>query len=162
MLDGGHGFELDIDAVNQNIGESEVVSLYFPLLQKTLLVDTRSSDEVGPLVAVVEMVDSTAQRFRSVRRLRPQFQRPESITMIPWVLRVGSLRRTGVWGTLTERLKAYGDPGCVEAAERCLEDLQGLERREVERALTGDQYHTVWGRRGVAEDADPFEGGAAK
>ena len=44
MLDGGHGFELDIDAVNQNIGESEVVPLYFPPLQKTLLVDTRRSD----------------------------------------------------------------------------------------------------------------------
>ena len=155
MLDGGQGFELDIEAVNQNIGEAEIVSLYFPLLQKTLLVDTRSSDEAGPMVAVVEMVDSTAQRFRSVRRLRPQFPRPQSITMIPWVLRIGSLRRTGVWGRLTERLSAHGDAGCVEAAERCLDDLHGLERRELARALTGEQYHTVWGRRGVAEADEP-------
>ncbi len=151
MLDGGLAFEIDIEAVNQNIEAAEVVSLFFPLLSKTLLVDTRSSNGVGPLISVVDMVENSQQRFRSLRRLRPQFPRPESITMIPWVLGIGSLSETGVWQRLTERLDASGDEGCLDDAARCLDELRSLERRELWRALTGDQYHTLWGRRGVGD-----------
>ena len=104
MLDGGPGFEIDIDAVNRNVSEAEVLSLYFPRLRKTLLLDTRTAAGVGPLIAVVDMVDNASQRLLSLRKLRPQFPRPQSITLIPWVLRAGSLRQTGVWERLIERL----------------------------------------------------------
>jgi hypothetical protein len=157
MLDGGPGFEIDIDAVNQNVGEAEVVSLYFPRLRKTLLLDTRTAEGVGPLIAVVDMVDNASQRFLSLRELRPQLPRPQSITLIPWVLRVDSLRQTGVWERLVERLSACGDESCLEAAEQCIDELQALERLEVVRALTGEQYRTLWGRLGVGdaeEEAD--------
>ena len=45
MIDGG--IDIDIDAVVQNIDEAEVVTLHFPILRQTLLIDTRSSEYEG-------------------------------------------------------------------------------------------------------------------
>ena len=50
--------------------------------------------------------------------------------------------------------------------ERCHAELVKLEREELRRAITGEQYETLWGERGVAEveevlvgddDVDEFE-----
>lgn len=149
MLDGGPGFEIDMDAVHQNVQEAEVVALYFPMLRKTLLVDTRSNDHVDPLVRVVDMVQDAGERFRSLRKLRPQLPRPRSITLIPWVLRVSSLRQTGVWADLTARLSEYGE--CLDAAAACLDELELLERIELQQALSGENHRTLWGRPGAGE-----------
>lgn len=154
MLDGGPGFEIDIDAVQKNVDEAEVVSLYFPLLRKTLLIDTRTADGVTPLVCLVDMVQDAGERFRSLRRLRPQLPRPQSITLIPWTMRVESLRQTGVWAHLTARLSECGGAESLQSAADCFDELNTLERREIWRALTGEEYHTIWGRRGVEEGDD--------
>jgi hypothetical protein len=82
MLDGG--LELDIEAVRENIAEAEVVTLYFPFLRKTLLVDRRSTQHLGPLVRVVPMARSTTDRFESLQQMCPELPKPESITMIQW------------------------------------------------------------------------------
>jgi hypothetical protein len=148
MLDSG--FDLDIGAVNQNIAEAEVVSLYFPLLQKSLLIDTRSSDSIGPMVSVVPMVNGSSERLRSLRRLRPQFPRPESLTLIPWMGRVGSLSATGVWASLLERLDGCGGERCLEEAQRCFARLNSLEREEMRRAITGEEHRTIWDSSGAA------------
>ena len=151
MLDGG--FEIDIEAIARNVDEAEVVSLYFPLMQKTLLVDTRTAADADPMVRVVEMVSDSTARLRSLRRLRPQLPRPESITLIPWLRRVRSLNETGVWGHLLARLDGCGGPQCVEAAARCLEELEALERAVFRDAIAGDGHHTLWGRRGPGDEA---------
>lgn len=118
MFDGG--YESDIETVRDNVREAEIVTFYFPLLRKTLLIDTRTlagqafegsmpvpvADAARlPLVRIVPMARSSAERFESLRRLRPEFDRPESITMIPWPRRVESLRSDGVWELLIARLE---------------------------------------------------------
>jgi hypothetical protein len=152
MLDGG--FEVDLETARASIRDAEVISLYFPHLRKTLLIDTRTDGRTGPLVAVVEMTNSSQERLRSLRRMRPQFPRPDSITMIPWQRRAGSLHDLGVWRCLEERLTevAPASPALDEAAA-CLEELCAYERRELRRAITGEQYHTLWGRHGVSDEA---------
>lgn len=149
MLDGG--FEIDIGAINENIDEAQVISLYFPVLGKTLLLDTRTSAEAGPLVCLLEMVSTPAERMQTLRRLRPQFTRPGSMTLIPWMRRVASLSDTGVWEHLVARLESIGDPDCLAAASACREELEQLERRELVGAVTGEQYRTLWGRSGVGD-----------
>ncbi|MDP2328149.1 MAG: hypothetical protein Q8M79_08695, partial [Dehalococcoidia bacterium] len=89
MIDGG--LELDLDAVRQNISEAEVICFYFTFLNRTLVVDTRSSDQVGTFIRVVPMAKDGGDRLRSIRRLRPQLPRPTSMTLIPWDCRVTSL-----------------------------------------------------------------------
>lgn len=141
MIDGGA--DLDIEAAIQNIGEADVVCLYFPTLDRTLLVDTRCSDETAQFVRVVPMAANSADRLRSLQELRPQLPRPRSITLIPWVRRVDSLCSAGVWEAVLDRLDA-----CDQAAV-CLEILRGLEERETQRAITGREYRTLWARAGV-------------
>lgn len=142
MLDGG--FDLDIEAVRENIAEAEVVTLYFPFLRKTLLVDTRTGDSVGPLVRVVPMARSSAERFESLRQMRPELPRAESITMIPWSRRVVSLEAEGVWDRLLARLSESGDRSALSAAGECLAELAGLEARELGDAIRGEHYRTLW------------------
>lgn len=153
MIDGG--YDIDIDAVNQNIGEAAVVTLHFPMLRRTLLIDTRSGPSDGPIVCVVSMVNNSAERFESLRRLRPELPRPESLTMIPWPRTVGTLESTGVWDRILARLQATGGPEVLIEARRCLRELRSLELSELRHAITGSQYRTVWGRAGVGDGAEP-------
>src|SRR4051812_20468969 len=77
-------FGLDLREIIKKFENAEVLSVYFPLLAKTLVIDMRSDDESEPLVRIVPMVNSVEERFRSLRRMRPRFRRPESITLVPW------------------------------------------------------------------------------
>ncbi|MBM3138767.1 MAG: hypothetical protein FJZ92_00805 [Chloroflexi bacterium] len=150
MLD--NGVETDLHAITQNIDEAEVVSLYFPALGKTLLIDNRASEHVGPMVRIVPMADSSAERLRSVRRMRPELPRPTSLTLIPWTRRVDSLCVLGVWEHITARLHVHADaPTYLAEASRCLAALRRLETREIRSAITGNEYRTIWRRSGGAD-----------
>ncbi len=117
------GVDLDLRAVCQNIAEAEVITVYFPLIGRTLLVDARRAAGVSTMVRVVPMARDTGERLRSLRRLRPMLPRPESITMIPWQMRVQAVIPTGVWECLLRRIDdhpaLFNDDGAiVEIARR--------------------------------------------
>lgn len=119
------------------------------------MIDTRtqaggSPDAADPLVCVAQMVGSSAERFAWLERVRPGFTRPGSITMIPWLRRVGSLQDAGVWAHVVTRISG-GSPRAAAEAARCLHQLQALEREELRFALTGTHYRTLWGRAGRDE-----------
>ena len=46
-----------------------------------------------------------------------------------------------------------GDGSVIGRAEACLDELAVLERRELRRALTGEQHRTLWGRPGLGDAA---------
>jgi hypothetical protein len=144
MLDSG--IDLDLDRVAQNIDEADVITIYFPLLGKTLIMDARCNDSAGPMISLVPIARDSIDRYRSFRLLRPQFDRPESISMIPWTNRVDSLARMGVWPRILARLETLlgNDRDLQERADACLCELGQLEIREMLRAVSGDQYHTLW------------------
>ena len=137
-------FRLDISEVNRAVDSAEVVAIYFPLLRKTLLMDTRTSGLDGPMVKVVPMAASPEERFQSLRRLRPRFPRPESITIVPWAGYVASLERLGVWEHIVRRFAEAGDPALVRQCKACLEELAQAEHTEVRRAIRGENYETLW------------------
>ncbi len=146
MLDSAD--DLNLEAITTNIAEAEVIALYFPLFRKTLIIDTRTNSATGPMVCVVEMVNTTQERVRTLRRMRPQFSRPDSITMIPWLRRVETLCTSGVWARIDARLTLCGGSQGVAEASASLDELRAYERRELRRAITGERYQTLWGRRG--------------
>jgi len=137
--------------VNKNIDVVEVIALYFPLLRKTLLMDMRSNDLDGPMIRVVPMANTPEERFQSLLKMRPRFGRPDTITIIPWPKYVQSLVDLGIWEHIVRRLADAGSPQSVRDSERCRNQLRKLEREEVQRAITGENYETIWGQRGVAE-----------
>lgn len=150
MLD--NGVETDLDVIRANVDEAEVVSLYFPSLGKTLLIDNRASQHVGPMVRLLPMASSSADRLRSIRRLRPELPRPSSVTWIPWTRRVVSLCTLGVWDGIMRRFDQHTDADAPrDAALACLETLRRLELNERRCAITGDRYRTLWSR----SDAPP-------
>ena len=144
MIDGG--YDIDIEAVVQNIAEAEVVTLHFPILRQTLLIDTRGGAD-GPLVRVMPMVDNTHERFESLKALRPDLPRPQSITMIPWARSVTALESAGVWECVIARLEGCADEEMIKQAHRAFRQLRSLELVELREAIVGKQYRTVWHTR---------------
>ncbi|MEX1021571.1 MAG: hypothetical protein WD800_01000 [Dehalococcoidia bacterium] len=141
MIDGG--IDIDLEAVLQNIAEAEVISLFFPTLRRALVVDTRRNDYAGTLVKVMPMARDGGDRLGTIRRMRPMFARPRSMTLIPWDGGVDSLVSLGVWESLLARID---DP---VAAANCLARLRTRERAECRDAILGVKYQVLWSRERV-------------
>ncbi len=139
-------FPIDVDSVLDSLQGADVVSIFFPMLKRSLVVDMRSGGEDGPMVRVLPMVATPEERIRTVRRLRPHFPKPDHLAVIPWPKHVGSLRSLGIWDSLAARLATSGNVRSVRALDRAMGTLRRLEREEVCRALTGDSYNTIWQR----------------
>jgi len=138
MIDSGS--DLDLEAAIQNIQEAEVVCVYFPTFSQTLLLDARTAQNVRPMMAVVPMTRTPADRIRSLRRLRPQLPRPDSITMIPWGRRVASLIDCGLWQNMLDRVDD------LDEAEVCMKSLRKMELAEFRDAIIGRAYTSIWSR----------------
>ena len=141
-------FQIDLDEVLRNIDSAEVLSIYFPILRRSLLIDARSSESEGPLVRVVPMVNSIEERFRGLRRMRPRFPRPDTITIVPWPRPLVSFKRTGVLDRLLARFADEGHSAGVHDARHAYEELEALESQEIANAITGEGYQSLWERSG--------------
>lgn len=139
-------FPIDIEEMRALLQSAEVVSLFFPLLRKTLIIDARHNEAEGPMVRLVSMVDSIEERFRTLRRLRPRFPRPESITIIPWPKGVDSLERLGLWDVLVQKMMGTGHHHMANVCLKVAERLRQLERQESLAAVAGTNYDSLWER----------------
>ena len=137
-------FLFDIDQVIQNVSEAEVMSVFFPTLRRSLIIDTRSNETVGPFVRLMPMARSPQDRMRSIRRLRPQFPRPTNLTLIPWQRYVDSLVESGVWDQIVDRVRQSGDETALSSCSQALNELRRMERDELVSAIMGRNYHTLW------------------
>ena len=147
-------FRIDIGEVQRAIDVGEITALYFPLLRKTLLMDTRTTGVDGPMIKVVPMASSPEERFRDLVRMRPRLPKPESINIVPWPKYVASLVRLEVWDHIVRRFLEIGPPEIVKRCEECLEELKRLEREELRRAITGENYETLWDVAGTQKGAE--------
>ena len=137
-------FFMDLEEVKENLSSAEVVSLYFPLLGKVLLVDVRHNPHEGPMVRLAPMVSSIEERIRSIRRMRPRFGRPNHVAILPWPKYVDSLLRLGLWDIIANRLQADGYAESVEEGLRALQELRELEHSEVLAPVKGENYESLW------------------
>jgi hypothetical protein len=144
-------YRIDVSEVNRNIDVAEVVALYFPMLRKTLLMDVRTNDVDGPMIRVVPMAKTPEERFQSLLKMRPRFGKPDSITLIPWPKFVRSMLELGIWDHIVRRYAELGSPKMVRECEKCFAQLAKFEDEEIKNAITGENYETIWGTRGIAE-----------
>jgi hypothetical protein len=143
-------FVIDLEELFKNVQNAEVISLFFPLLRKVLLVDTRHDDVEGPLIRVVPMVSSSDERVRELRRLRPRFGRPQSLTLIPWPKFVDSVERLGVLQALIQRVVLLGYVDRIGDFRGCMDQLREFEQAELVAAIQGENYETLWQRSGAS------------
>lgn len=146
-------YRIDLSEAYRAIDLGEIIALYFPLLRKTLLMDTRTTGVDGPMIRVVPMASSPEERFRELVRMRPRLPKPESINIIPWPKYVASLVRTEVWDHIVRRFLELGSAEVVRRCEECLQELKDCEREEIRRAITGENYETFWDASGTYNEA---------
>ena len=137
-------FDIDVQEVLKAVDSAEVISFFFPMLGKSLVIDMRFDVENEPLVRLMPQAGSLQERYRSIRRLRPQFPRPQSIAAIPWYRYVRSFHQLGILDRLRSRLVQSGLPRPVEVLNEAVEELKRLEKRELASAIRGDSYQTIW------------------
>ena len=139
-------YAVDISDIKEVVKTADVMLFRFAIFDKRLLFDARSKDSVGPMVRVVNKAGSASERFRHLKRLRPQFPLPKNIVSIAWPKYVSSLESSGVWETVLERFANCGFAEKGLDCRRILEELQAAERKEIAAAITGDGYETLWSR----------------
>ena len=141
-------FGVDLDEVVKVIEAADVLVVRFHLIDKRLLVDFRRNATVGPLIKVVPRAESVEDRFRSIKRLRPEFPLPEKVMSFQWPRSLPVMLAAGVWQRLVDRVSALGDDNTTEECGRVMEELMALERKEVFGAIRGaDHYQTLWERQ---------------
>lgn len=135
-----------LNQVLAGISEAEIVTLFFPLLRRALVIDTRHDMETGQMVVVMPQVGSMEERITVIERLRPQFGKVRSILGIPWIKSVNSLREQGVIEQLEKRL-CDSDMSPLEAQEavaRAVGELAQVEHRAYVSMILGEGYQTLW------------------
>ena len=142
----GNNFQDDIEEIKNTLLEADVVSLFFPYFGKTVLIDIRSNETDGPALILTEMVRSPRERIRSMEQLRPGFNDPEKMVLIPWVRYLETLIDSGIWSLVIKKLEKASliDPSV--SANEILEKLRNLEHRELAEAVNGTSYKTIWSK----------------
>ncbi|MDO8751514.1 MAG: hypothetical protein Q7K03_10290 [Dehalococcoidia bacterium] len=140
-------FDLELNEIHHAVSDAEVVSIFFPLIRKSLIIDTRCSVREGPMVRLVPQAGSWEERYRSLQRMRPRFPRPDSLVALPWPRHVGSLVQSGAVEWIRRRLEESGYSKPLLALDKAIEEVRRLERLELAAAVLGERYHTIWSRR---------------
>lgn len=129
------------------IAEAEVLVVGFTMFAERLLLDTRSTDAVPPMIQVVPPVASVEERLTELRRTRPQFPPPERFYFFIWPLRIATFEQSGLWQRMVLRVLEAGHAKVGGDCNHALERLYQLEREDVQEALQGARYQTIWQRR---------------
>ncbi len=140
-------FEVDPSQLQDAVRTAEVISIFFPLVGRSLVIDTRFDADDGPMVRLVPQAGSLEERYRSIRRMRPHFSRPSKVTAIPWPKYVNSLVETGIVSRIRHRLEQSGFDEPLRALDQALDDLRRREKLELASVIRGDRYHTIWPNR---------------
>ncbi|MGH2610825.1 MAG: hypothetical protein ACRDHF_17225 [Tepidiformaceae bacterium] len=141
-------YGVDLDEVFKVIDSAEVLVVRFDIVQKRLLVDFRTKPGVGPAIALVAPAESVEDRFRSIKKMRPEFPFPERVMSFQWPRSIRVLLGSGVWQRIAERMSALGGDEAAEGCGRAVEQLEAEERHEVGRAIRGaEHYQTLWERQ---------------
>jgi hypothetical protein len=137
--------EIDISELKDSVSTVEMLTIYFPMLRKTLLVDNRFSAVDPPMVRIVPMVRNLEERVRELQKLRPRFPKPESLSIVPWVGRIASLQRHGIIDHMQRHFVDNGWPDAARACRQAYVELERLEREHIRNAvLGGSNFETIW------------------
>ena len=96
------------------------------------------------MVKIVEMVATPEERFRASASFGRASRSRRASTLIPWPKYVESLVSLKMWEHVVARFVNLGFPDTVRECEACFEELVGLEKEEMRRALAGENYKSIW------------------
>jgi len=128
------------------IGEADVISIFFPLLRRALVIDMREAPDTPPMISVQGQVNSMEERIENIERLRPGLSKIRSILGVPWLKSVRGLEETGVTTRLIERLSEAGmsPKESGPALNHAINQLWKIERMSFVGLIKGEGYRTIW------------------
>jgi hypothetical protein len=98
-----NGLLVDLAEVEKVVDLCDVFTIIFRLFPERLLVDSRTSSQEGPLVALVEPVATVEERYHWLGRKRPSFGPPESFMFFLWPHSIALLEECGVVARIRRR-----------------------------------------------------------
>lgn len=141
----GVDFGIDLDEVRRVIDSADVLVVRLSITDRRLLIDARTNDDCGPMITVVDRVDSAQERFRSLKVLRPRFHSPQSIMTFHWPRHARALDEAGIWDHIARRLVALGHSGTAAQCDAAYRELIESERLvEIEAVRGGERFQTLW------------------
>jgi endonuclease V-like protein UPF0215 family len=140
-------YGLDIDEVTRVIDAAEVLVVRFAIVDKRLLIDSRTNENEGPLIVLVPKAGSVEERFKSLKKLRPRFPLPEKIMSFMWPRHIDTLRNSGIWDKIAGRMVSLGGEDMTPRCEEVFQQLAMEEKAEVLQAIRGGEgYQSLWER----------------
>ncbi len=142
-------YGLDLDEVARVIDAAEVLVVRFAILDKRLLIDARTSETEGPVIAVVPKASSVEERFKALKKLRPRLPLPEKIMSFMWPRQMETVLASGLWDKIEGRMVSLGGEQMLEVCKAVFEELEREEKAEVVAAIRGGEtYQSLWERSG--------------
>lgn len=140
------GDEQFLDQVMSGISEAEVITIFFPLLRRAIVVDTRHDENSKQMVKVMPQAGSMEERIRGIEKLRPQLGKVRSILGVPWMQSVRRLDEDGIAERLVARLVSSDmlPSSARSAVSEATGQLLRLEQMAFVRMIHGEGYRTVW------------------
>jgi hypothetical protein len=142
-------YGLDLDEVARVIDAAEVLVVRFAILDKRLLVDTRTGETEAPLITIVPKANSIEERFKALKKMRPRLPLPDKIMSFMWPRQMQTFRASGLWDKIESRLVSLGGEQMIEACAAVFAELEREEKAEVVAAIRGGEtYQSLWERSG--------------
>lgn len=138
-----NGLQIDRDALNRLLQNSDLVTIGFSLFPERLLVDTRSNEQQGQFAEMVPPVTSVQERYLWLGKHRSSFGPPEGFAFFVWPHTVRYLVEEDVLAPLRARL----DSKAREDLDVAIATAAELERRAMLEVVRGtERWPAVWER----------------
>jgi hypothetical protein len=137
---------VDLEELRNVVENADVFAVGFHLFPERLIIDTRSSGDVGPMARVVEPVTSVEERFFWLGKERPAFGVPQSFSFFVWPHSMRYFAESGLQQMVAERIGGDAAAQILESVQQ----LHDLERLAEHDAISGRNYHTLWEKTATA------------
>lgn len=135
-------YGVDLEEILNVIDRAAVLIVRFEVLEPRLLIDFRADGSEGPVIALVDRVNSAEERFRHLKSMRPKLPLPERIMSFPWPRAIAAFEEAGLWERIGSRLSGLGmSEDRVEEARR---ELRAGETAVTMAAIRGGEgFRTI-------------------
>ncbi len=144
-MHGENGTAIDLGDVARVIDAAEVVVIGFLFCTERLLLDLRPDGLTGPLIQLVEPVDSASERTAWLNARRPGLGAPAQILFFLWPHSLGFLRESEALARVCERVRREQDIDVTGDLESALAGVRAREAAHAAAAITGAEgFETLW------------------
>ena len=141
-----NGLQADLDAIRDLLERADVLAIGFATFAERVLIDARSSEASGPMIAIVAPVATVQERYAWLGQHRGEFGAPQAFSFFVWPHSVRRFAGDNVIEPMAARLRAVSDQS-DDTLRKVMARLVARERQAWRDAVRGsEEWQTVWSR----------------